>query len=367
MYILFFAVPLIVWVIVARLIWKHSFSTKEMIIQSVPTVLVITTIFVLSDVMQTSDSRVVNGTITSKEAKKESCPIGWVTYTDGHCTEYRTRQKYIGQTCTTTNGKRTCTNNYRTEYNYYYPWEKRYYLYSEDLNSKFEIRRVDSQGTQTPPRFARIEKGAPASDMESYTNYIGAADSSVFYENTVEPIDINYPSIKNQFELQRVIFYDVNVDSALAEFWNETLSAVNTTVKETEANVIIVVTSEPRSFSNRLTKTWRGHKINDVVVTIGVNDELNIKWSEVNSWSKESLVNIKIRDEIQKMTSLDPSKINKIIETNVLEHYQVQPEEAFEYLAEDIKPPMWVMIMAFIVILIISPIATFVFVKYVDI
>ena len=369
MYILFFLIPIAVWIVVAKLIWHHHFTAKEVVAQTIPTILVITTLFVVSDMYQTYDTKIINGEVTSKNPKKQNCPIGWVKFTDSHCTEYVTRIVKVGETCSTNSeGKRTCTPKYDTEYNYIYPWERRYFVYS-DIDETFEIRRVDRQGVTFPPRFTKTEIGDPVATTKPFKNYVLAASSSLFNVGNYEELDMDsipYPSIYDYYKVNRVIDMTGEQDPDFISDWNNSLAKVNRDIKNTQANVIILLTNEDVSFAEKLQIVWQGHNINDVIVAVGVQGS-RIEWVDVKSWSSESMVNISLRDDIKNIGTIeDFSFVNKAIYENVLNYFKVQTEQDFEYLSNDIKPPMLTLVLAFIVLLVLTPTVTYVFVKKID-
>jgi hypothetical protein len=371
MYIMLFLIPALVGISIARLVWPHAFTWKEVAIQAVPTAIVITLIFVLSDLMQTGDTQLVNGEVVELEPRKRMCPIGWVSYPDSHCTEYRTRQVKVGETCTTdSKGRRSCTPIYQTEYNYYYPWERRYFVNS-DVDRTFEIRREDPQGVRTPARFAIIEIGDPVTVARRYTNYIAAAAHSLFNKGeALEPINLSYPRIRDYYHADRVLTDGWSDPSVDLRAWNARLEELNRDIRKSGANALVLLTSDPsRNWSERLAKTWDAHNINDLVVSIGMDGATgtDIRWVDVRSWSGKSLVNIQIRDALMDLDKLDAEAVNEIIRDAVEQAYVLKSMDDFEYLADDIPPPLWALILAFIGLLIVTPVLSYLFITRIDI
>lgn len=363
-YILIFTIPLIAWIAIAKLFLHMNFSWGEVFLQFFMTAIIIIGIFSLGSMSQTYDVKFVNGVVTDLDPRKESCPSGWRDYTDGFCTEYRTRSVPDGKTCTTdSNGKRNCTTNYKTQYNYDYSWEQRYFVKS--TIQTYEIPRVDRQGVQTPPRFSRISIGDPVTAQVSYTNYIRGASSSL-YNNQLPPDQLPplaYPSVRNLFETNRVIITGVESNAEFQRDWNKEIAILNSDIRKTGANVIIVVTGDDRKFPESLAQAWEAHNINDVIVVIGMNGE-SVSWVDVRSWSSNSIVNIEIRDGISDLGTLDTNKINDIIKTSIMSGFELQSMDNFEYLADDIPPPKWAFILAFIILMIVTPTVTFLMNKY---
>ena len=198
--------------------------------------------------------------------------------------------------------------------------------------------------------------------MVSYSNYIkGAADSLFAEDEPIEEIPIAYPSVRDYYKSSRVIFINTTPDSDLFKEWNESLAAVNSAVSETGGNAIIAITDNKFSDTpEALARSWDAHNINDVVIVIGRTGD-NINWVDARSWSDNSLVTVEIENEIMNLGTLDSDKINEIIQTSMLENFKEKPMEDFEYLADDITPPTWAFILAGIILLIITPIVTFIF------
>lgn len=355
--ILLFMIPMIVWIAIAKLIFKHEFTFAEMAIQVAITAIVITGLLFAGFNSQTQDVKMVNGAVTQTVPRKESCNQSWSDWSDSFCTNQDTRTVRDGQTCTTVNNKRTCTPKYKTQYRSVYSWERRYFI-KTDLPSTYEIDRIDAQGVGTPPRFAEVQLGDPVSDVVSYTNYIKGAADTLFNQKYEDVPPLAYPKLYDYYKTRRVIYFGTPANSKVVEQWNKDLSFVNTEIRKTGANVIINVTGGTPDWAERLAQAWDAHNINDVVVTIGVSTDQQISWVDVRSWSSNELVDVTIRDEIMNIGVVDPQKINDVIKTAITKHYAMRDMEEFEYLAEDIPAPTWVYVLAAIILLIVTPAAT---------
>lgn len=363
-YALLFFLPILAAAAIVKLYFHWSYTWKEFALQLIPTFFVLIALFTLAGSLQTSDSKIVNGVVTKVESIQKNCQSGWRRTQDGHCTEHRTRSVKIGESCTTSSkGMRSCTPIYATEYKYIYPWERRYYVFT-DIPNTYEIKRIDRQGQQVPPRFTEIELEDPVSITANYKNYIkGAADSLFAEEEPVETLPIAYPRVKDYYKINRVIFTGTEISNELFQDWNESFSFVNGNIRDTGANAIIVVTdSKNRDVPEALARNWHAHNINDVVTVIGRIGNV-VDWVDVRSWSESSLVNVEIENEIANLGTLDIDRINDIIEKSILDNYEERSMEDFEYLADDIFPPLWAFILAGIILLIITPLITLYFHK----
>lgn len=359
MYMTFlFIVPLIAWLIIGKIIFRHEFSWSEMGIQAGITGLVLAGLVMASSHYQTIDEKLVNGVVTKLNPRKESCNQIWSDFPDSFCTNEQTRRVRDGQTCTTVNKVRTCRAKYKTQYRSVFPWEIRYFVKTEI--SEHEISRVDAQGAQVPPRFSLIKIGDPVTQSVSYTNYIKGAASTLFNQKYEDVPPIAYPGIYDYYKSRRVIYFGVSADAKLVNQWNDELAVVNADIRKTGANAIIAVTNQTQDWAERLAQAWDAHNINDVIVVIG-SDGTNIKWVDVRSWSKNDLVNITIRDEVLNLGTIDKTRINDIIKSSVMEYYEEESMDNFEYLAEDIPPPMWLYIVAGLILFVVGPLVTYYF------
>ena len=362
-YALLYFIPALAAMGIAKIYLHYSITWREFAIQAGGTLMVIFALFQAAGYSMTYDTKLVNGVVTELRPRQESCPVGWQDFTDDFCTEYTTRTVKRGETCTTnSNGVRTCTPIYDTEYRYIYPWERRYFVDS-DVPETFEIDRVDRQGVNTPPRFSQIELGEPVTVSQTYTNYIRAASASLFNEGDPEgTAPIAYPRVEDYYRSNRVIFTGYSATNELYQQWNQELSQLNADIRETGANVILVITGNPESFATELARAWESHNINDVVVTIGMSAD-RVAWVDVRSWSDTSRVELEIKNRILDLGTLDNTAINAIIRDSVTEHYTLQPMEEFEYLADEMAPPNWALIVAAVILLIVSPFVTYYFHK----
>ena len=352
--ILLFLIPLAAWIVIGKLIFKHEFTLEEMGIQAAITGVVLIALSFAGYTSLTSDEKMVNGVVTKLNPQKESCNMFWSDWPDGFCTNQDTRRVRDGQTCTTINEKRTCTPKYKTQYRSVYPWERRYFI--ETSIGGYEISRVDPQGVNMPPRFAEVKMNDPVTGFVTYTNYIKGAASTLFNQKLEEVPQIQYPNIFDYYKVNRVFYTDLPAPDFIGE-WNEDLAQLNTDIRDTGANVIINVTSKDQTWAEGLSQAWDAHNINDVVVTIGVSAD-KISWVDVRSWTSNEVSDITIRDEILNLGVVDKDKINDIIQNAIMKFYKMQDMEDFEYLAEDIPPPTWLLVIAGIILLIVTPAVT---------
>ncbi|AKF13627.1 hypothetical protein PHIN3_364 [Sinorhizobium phage phiN3] len=306
-----------------------------------------------------SDVELWNGEISDKRATTQQCPYGWQRFQDGFCTEYRTREVYDGQTCTGSGKDRRCVSNYHTEYKYKFDWERRYFIYAENLKkSSWEVPRIDAQGTQAPPRFQSVKIGDPASIKNRYSNWVRAASDSIFHddgnlEEKYKELIPEYPiEIYDFFKVDRIVTIGVTIPDI--EKYNRRLSeALKQLGPKRQMNAVIVVVDASKiqnaEYAHAVRRAWKGFKKNDAVVFLGIKDN-SIYWAEVLSWSKASIFDVELRDKIlgDRDKPLDLNNVISYIENIGMKNYERRSMEEFEFLKEELRTPLWLIFLAVI-------------------
>lgn len=289
------------------------------------------------------DTEVLNGFVTGKEINRFTCPIN----TSNPCENgYSCNCRQIPYSCGTTKAPATC---YRTECDtcYEYEWEQNFFVDSSlEGERAYKIQRIDEQGARTPPRWAQVKHGDPVSITGTYRNYILGAVDSLFsedgkaeekYRSKIPPYPLN---IYDYYRIDRLVTVGkVTLNRAA---WNEQISrALVHLGPSRQANVVVVVAEGVgMDFANAVRRSWRGFKKNDIVVFAGVDASGNLTWTRTMSWSKESLVNVKLESEIlQKFQGkpLEPVAFLGIVKTVGMAHFERRSMEDFAYLKEQAK------------------------------
>ena len=290
----------------------------------------------------TRDLEVLNGFVTGKEINRFTCPIN----TSNPCENgYSCNCRTIRYTCGTDNKGRsqTCT---RTECDrcYKYAWEQNFFVDSSlQGNRAYKISRIDAQGAQSPPRWLEVKHGDPVSITNSYTNYILGALDSLFSEDgkAEEKYRAKIPQypigIHDYYKINRLVTVgNVKVD---ARVWNERISRILVQVgPRKQANVVVVIAQGvDMDFANAVRRAWRGFKKNDIVVFAGVDAAGNMVWTRTMSWSRLSIVNVKMESDILQQFQgkpLEPVAFTEIVKNVALAHFERRSMKEFEYLAD---------------------------------
>lgn len=359
MYLLIVLLGFAAYILIASIFFHHKFNPGEAIVQGIGTAFVLSIVYMLGYSSQTYDIKIENSVIKSKEIVEKQCDMTWDEYSDPFCTNQQRRSVKTGQSCTTVDNRKVCTDTYTTEYRSIYPWERKYYARAEN-GYDFQISREDAQGAVVPARYTSIKIGDPVAVEVSYTNYIKGAASTILNPEVTEKTEIAYPRVRDYYNAARVIYTATKVDPVYLREWIEEFNVLNSELRKTGANVILLVTGNKQVWAEQLARGWDAHNINDIVIVIGSSSGNTIDWVDVRSWSKNELVDVTLRDELLNLKTIDKSKINDIILRVVKENYVLQDPEAFEYLAEDVEMPSWT-IYVIGLLLLISPLITYFF------
>jgi len=338
--------PLIVpWA--AKMHYGHTITLKEIAIVSLISVSSVAGVYFLGSKMQSSAIEILNGQVLKTEVRESKCR----TNNGGrYCrNSYSCNCVTTSYSCGTSDSPRTCTTT-SCDTCYRYPWERSYFAVSNIAD--FEISRIDRQGAKRPPRWELIKPEDPVSLANRYDNYIKAVPESVFNlktnldEETLQSVP-DYPDqIYDYYKVDRVLFVGQPAPSEAAKAWNKGLQMINGELGPTkQSNVILMfVNGRDRSFENYVLSKWVGGNKNDIILMIGVDNSWNITWTEVFSWAKFDIFNVSLRTEIESLKTIDinrPNDVLSTIYTVVQDEYVRRPMEEFEYLKDEIDPPLW--------------------------
>lgn len=271
----------------------------------------------------TSDTEIWNGAVTSKDRERVSCEHSY--------------QCNCREVCTGSGKDRTCSTVCDTcyEHSYDYDWMVRTTI------GNIEIDRIDRQGSNQPPRWSIIKMNDPVAKSHTYTNYIKGAKRNVLNR---EGVNITYPmpaypsDIYDYYYINRAV--DVGAGLNNIQEWNTQISlALRQLGPAKEVNLVLVFTKYPQNYSEQLNSAWTSGKKNDVIVVMGIEDNV-IAWTKVLSWTKREDFKIGLRDELVG-TKLDPVATIGIISKNIDTKFDRREMAEFEYLKYDIDPPAW--------------------------
>ncbi len=323
----------LIWPLVAKRIWPRTISWREMGINIVGVVFLVLLVVQAGRYGKMSDTEIWNGEVVSKSRDWVSC-----THSRScNCKEICPKSGSCYESCD------TC-------YDHPNDWDWNVYTTA----GNFEVRRIDRQGRQEPPRWSKVYEGEPVSREHGFVNYVKAAPDSLFnfllsQEEAKKNLLPGYPSVYDYQYVDRVL--EVGLVLPDESRWNRELALVLRRLgPEKEANVVVVITADAsQNYANLLERYWLGGKKNDVVVVLGVSEYPKISWAHVMSWTKQELFKVELRDALLSIGDIsDSSPIVKTIEKHVSEKFVRRQMSDFEYLKDEIEPPLWVIILSVI-------------------
>lgn len=273
--------------------------------------------------VSTSSVEKLNGQVTGKAQNRVSC-------SHSYSCNCRTVTSGSGKNRTTSTVCDTCY-----EHSYDYDWD----VYSSVGN--LTIDRVDRRGTTEPERWSIVKNGDPVTVNHTYTNWIKPAGSSLFNKSSKSEKDVSklpkYPGqIYDYYKIDRLVLDGVKIPnvSEMNQYLSDQLKIVG---PASQANIIIVVTNKPsQAYAKELYAAWKGAEKNDVVVFVGVSGN-EIQWAQVEAWSKSSIFQVKLRDAILDIKTLDMKRIIDTSAQVTVQQYTRKPMKEFEYLKDDIQ------------------------------
>ena len=291
-----------------------------------------------------ADNELLNGLVTDKFQVTRNCQTGWNSFEDPFCTEYETREVYDGQSCSGSGKDRVCTSKYHTEYRYLFAWERKWYVKSDSLNYTWSIRRVDRSGAATPPLWQATNIGDPASIYHEYQNWVKATSNSLFhndaqYEEKYKAVIPPYPlRLINGWTAVRIVPIGVKIDNLTD--WNTKLGkSLGILGPKKQMNAIVVIadsTKYPVELSYAVRRVWQGFKKNDAVIFIGIDQQNNVVWSNVMSWSKNSQFDVEMRNKILEQQTFNFDAMLTSLDQIGMQYYQRRSMKEFEYLKDDV-------------------------------
>ena len=102
-------------------------------------------------------------------------------------------------------------------------------------------------------------------------------------------------------------------------------------------------------YIHALEEAWLGGRKNDLVVIFGVGEYPKIDWVRVMSWTKEEILKVLLRDELQEIGTLEKRE-EIIMKTKELvdKHFVRTRMRDFEYLMAGIRPSAGALVFLFI-------------------
>jgi hypothetical protein len=303
--------------------YRGEITWKEFGINALAVVAVTSIVYFAGSYGAMWDHNIVNGEVTSKYKDRVSC-------------------RHSHTVCTGSGKTRTCRTWH--EHMFDYDW-----VVKSNVGST-RIDTIDRQGTREPPRWTAVVIGEPYAEKYSYINYIKAAPESllhyskgkILYDNIIP----DYPdNVYDYYKINRVVQIGTSIPNVAQ--YNEKISDVLKSLGPTkEANIVLVFTNKAKSIAPSIRNKWIGGKKNDVIIVIGTKDNKTIDWVESYAWSIKPAITNHLRDDIMAVNDIENiDAMFSTITRDISVYYQRKPMKDFEYLKNEIEPPLWVIIL----------------------
>lgn len=288
---------------------------------------------------QVADHEIWSGQVTSKKREHGS----YIRTYSCNCVT-RTINKVTTTTC------QTCT-----EPRYTVSWD----IYS--TIGRFNIDSADWSSVAVyslpDPNFYRdAAKGDPVARRSAYTNLVKGAESSLFHDKLIKPshreLLPEYPTkVYNYYHIDRVLNLASRTPLINDKEWNVALSKMMSTLgTDKEANVVIVFTNDQDpTFADSLERSWLGGKKNDVVIVADVSEDAVIQWARAFSWTLNEDLKIHLRERLQGVSVSSTGAMLTIVDEEIRSNFVRRQLSDFDYLKDEISPPLIVVIFALII------------------
>lgn len=336
-------VPLLV--AVAAFIFLDGITWKEFLAQVGAQAVVAGISVAICYHSNTGDTEVWNGRVASKRSDHVSCSHSY----ECHCRmETTTTGSGKNKTTTTT---RKCDTCY--EHSYDIDWTVR-----TTNGESIGIHRVDRQGLVEPSRWTDTVIGEPTSVPHSYTSYIkGSPDTLFRHQGQREKYKETVPVYPGQVYDYYRLNHFVNAGASVSDGkeWSGTLADLNADLGSAkQANILVVLTKQPRDWFYALEETWLGGKKNDIVLVVGTKEDMTPDWVEVMAWTTDQTFKVKLRDDVLDEGPITPKATMDALRRNITAYHKRKPMKDFEYLKASIVPSTTHLVVALIIGLIVA-------------
>ena len=334
-WVLLVFLPTLSVILYAKKIDHHEFTWNEVGLTLLVGVVMTVCSVGFSFMAEIRDVNSVNGVIVTKDRVHGSYTTCNSTNKDGVCqswtTHYTVDWQVIGNFGTLDNPLRINTN----------------VGHYESTSSSSRNNRPD------PVYYTQAINGNPMAAPVGFRNYIKGAPFSLFSEE--DPVMFAdkmpaYPDIIGYYNIDRVINVDTEILAfEVAELDKMLDESLKTIGPFKQANIIVVLTEvDDSTYRYQLERAWLGGKKNDVVVIVGL-DGREITWSETFTFAR-SMGNETLKYSMQRSVpaigEYDNEALHGAIVAGVNSEFTRISEKQFSYLANDVKPKWWVILLA---------------------
>ena len=334
--LLLFFIP-VLCAVFTRYKWKHEITLWETSATFLVGALVVFAVWQAGVHSESSDTELLNGAVVRKYQDEVSCSHDYKC----HCT-----------TTTTTDSK---GHTHRSEhcdtcYEHFHDYD----WVLDTTIGKIKIDRVDRQGTTQPARWTAVLIGEHVAKEHSYTNYLKAVPDNILDGAGAVMADASqtvpqYPSVYDVYRVNHVISVNAKIPQPELDQLNYQVNNMLSRIGGSkQVNVNVVITQYTDSYQYAIAKAWQGGKKNDVTILVGAPEYPKIEWVEVQTWvhnTGNEQLRVALQDDLMDNGKIDITTFVPTIEKNVVANYNRPHNKDYEYLADKIEPPTWVLVL----------------------
>ncbi len=329
----------VIWPVVALFWLRDTICWREMLLNIVIVVVVVAGVWYAGKYTDMADTEVWNGEITKKYRDHGTYVVSYPCNCVTTCSGGKTRVCSTHcQTCHTTHytvtwGAKSTAGDIRLDH--------------RDSTSRSVYNTPD------PKQYKDCAVGQPASVEHSYTNYVKAVPESLFHLNPrldqyADKIPA-YPRVFNYYRINRVLNVGSQIDvKPLNDLLNDRLKKIG---PKKQVNFVVIVTEiDDPNYKFAVENAWLAGKKNDLIVYIGLDGD-KITWADATVWIKNAgneMTAVVVRDHLTALKTFDTVKVADALSGVAMEHYKRPEMQQYEYLLDEIDPPLWAVILALI-------------------
>jgi hypothetical protein len=339
-------IPLMVVILpipwLAQYMWPHRVQVYEVAIITAISAALTVAVYVAGTYLPAADVEMLNGQILRKVRDHGRYDRPYNCNCTKICTGFGSTQ-----TC-----YERCSTCYETHYTVHW--------YVDTTVRQITLHALDSTSrtvyeTADPDVYVKASVGDPVTVSHPYINYVKAAPDSLFHASasTVGRFNDKIPNYPNQlydtYKLDRLVTVGVNVPDRV--YWNQDISRYLGEVGPSkQVNLVLVfVNTNDSNYLHALEHAWVGGKKNDVVIIVGTSAYPRIDWVRVMAWTDVEEFKVRVVHDLEELGTIDRHVFMKTLTKHITKLYQRKPMKDFEYLADSMEPPLWVLILSLII------------------
>lgn len=196
----------------------------------------------------------------------------------------------------------------------------------------------------------------PVTTLHYYENRVKASDASVFHFDDLDEEDIahyglkQYPPITDSYKMDAVLG-DSTSDAARA---NAKLKYLNGALGHSKQVCVflLVFKNQPLEAAFKQEAYWKGANMNEFVVCIGINDDREVQWGKVISWTTNERLKIDVTNMLNQQKRLNLLSIVDQLHPMIADGFQRRDFHEFNYLT--VEPPTWAIVLTYVLVILVN-------------